>query len=294
MSSAAIPARLLVVGFGLLGGSVALAARRRSPRTDITVLDPQAAAREVAREWGMESHAACPDRVDHDLVVLCAPFDGALRALGDLAPRVAESAVVTDVVGLKVPLVKHVQALAASYPALRYVGAHPMSGSHRRGARSADADLFAGAPCALVSAGPVSAGCESRVEAFWQALGCRTAWIGAEEHDAHVAATSALPQIVAAALAGAVRQRVGGADPALAGPGLRDTTRLAASPPELWAGPLVANRDAVLAAWRLFAQHCERWERALASGQREAVQRLLEEDRGARLTLFPDPESEGR
>jgi prephenate dehydrogenase len=216
-----------------------------------------------------------------------------LRALGDLAPRLAGTAVVTDVAGLKAALVRHAASLGRGYPGFRYVGAHPMSGSHLRGAEHARADMFESSPCALVATSEGRGEPEARVERFWKALGCQTLWMTAEEHDAHVATTSALPQIVASALAAAVRQQVGGGGPLLAGPGLRDTTRLAGAPPELWAGILTANREAVLAAMRFFGEQCERWEKALRSGQRDAVQRLLEEDRQARWTLFPPAEKDG-
>jgi prephenate dehydrogenase len=283
-----VPERILIVGFGLLGASVSLAARARSPRMRVEAVDPDPQARAAAGRLGVDARAACPDRVDHDLVVLCTPFDACPRALGDLAPRLAPPAVVTDVAALKAPLARHATALARSYPSLRYVGAHPVSGSHLRGAIHARADLFAGVPCAVVREAGADAEAEVRVEGFWRALGCRTVWMAAAEHDRHVAATIGLPLVVSAALAGAARRSAGGAETLLAGAGLDDATRLAASPPELWAGFLAAQREEVLATLRLFLQEYERWEKALASGEREAVQRLLEEDRRARVTLFPD------
>jgi prephenate dehydrogenase len=288
MSAAGSPRRLLVVGFGLLGASIALAARRASADARITAVDPKPDAREAARALGFEGAPASPDRVDHDLVVVCVPFDGAKRAMGDLAPRLARGSCVTDVAGLKDPLVSHAEALHVSYPDFHYVGAHPLSGSHLRGARNARADLLEGAPCALVRCAASTPEGESRVEAFWQGLGCRTEWMSAAAHDRMVAVTSALPLVVAAALAGTARQKVGKAATTLSGVGLRDSTRLAASPPELWAGLLAANRAPLLQGLELFVQQCERWKAALESGDRDAVKRLLEEQRRARAALFPE------
>ncbi len=236
--------KLAVLGPGLLGGSLLLACLERSPATRLTAWsrDPAELAALAALERPVRATGDLAAAVaDASLVVLCVP-PAAIVALGErLAPHLAPGAVVTDVGSVKTPIVA---ALGRRF-AGRFVGGHPMAGRERGGLGMARADLFEGALCLLTPEPDTDPAAVARVETFWRSLGCRAVHlVSAAEHDRAVALVSHLPHL----LAGALLAVTDPAARACAGPGFRDSTRLAAGPPELWKEILSLNRVAVKGA----------------------------------------------
>lgn len=243
-----------IAGPGLIGGSLALAARAAGLRVLVWTPDET----EVAALQSAGFVAATDEAVvaEAELLALCVPIDAQIPVSQLLAPHVAPEATVTDVASVKAVLAPEMRGLFGH----RYVGAHPMAGSERSGFAAAEAGLFRGRSCFLVPSED-SAQTE-RAAGFWQLVGCSLLPVGAQEHDATVARVSHLPVLVAAALvnaAGAQPERL-----AAAGPGFRDTTRVAGSPPELWRGILTANRAEALAALAEFSTELEALRAALA------------------------------
>ena len=280
MSGAAIE-RLAVVGLGLLGGSVALAAKRRGAARSVVGATRSAGARSEALAAGTVDAVAPLAEVgrDADLVVLATPVGAMAGSLRVLAPGLAAGALVTDVGSVKAPLVETLPGLLP--PGCHYVGAHPMAGSHHRGLAHARADLFEDSVCVVTEAADAAAG--ERVVGFWEVLGARVVRRSAALHDAEVAWVSHLPHLLAFAFAGSLAA----APPAsaeLAGAGFRDFTRIARSDAELWADILTANRKALAAPLGAASAVLEELARALEAGDAEGVDRLLS---AARTALFP-------
>ena len=267
--------RTVVVGLGLIGGSIALGAGGRGYDRDPSV-------RERARRRGIgveDDLAAALEGAD--LVVLAAPT----AAIPDLiaeAARLAPGAVLTDGASLKRPIV----AAAARLPErARFVGGHPMAGGRAPGIDGADAALFRGRPWAIVPTARSDDGAVETVEALVSSLGARPVRLDAERHDRAMTWISHLPLAVSAALARAVGAGGGEDVPSLAGPGLRDTTRLASTPEALalelgLADPaaLAAAIEAVAAELGRAAAALRRRDAAAAAaffaGAREARRRL--------------------
>jgi prephenate dehydrogenase len=234
---------LAIVGAGLIGGSVALAAKRAWPGIRVTGIDRGVAldAARLVRAFDRASDAL-ESVSGADLVMLAAPVRQNIEILG-LLPRVLDrQALITDAGSTK----REIVASAAALPAhLSFVGGHPLAGAARGGLSLARADLFSGRPW-LVTPSPATRSNEDveRVERFARALGAIPSVIDADEHDRLLAFLSHLPQLAASAL----MQTVGGAAGdhiALAGPGLIDTTRLASSPPDIWQDICATNADAI-------------------------------------------------
>jgi prephenate dehydrogenase len=282
----ALFSRVAVLGLGLLGGSLAWAARRRGVAAEVVGATRSAGARARALGDGAVDAVLDPEQAvaGAELVVLATPITAMPELLRRVAPRLAEGALVTDVGSVKGPLA---EVLPGLLPAgARYIGSHPMAGSHERGMDAAQPDLFEGAAC-IVCAPPGESGAE-RVAAFWQAVGCRVVHRDPGRHDLEVAWMSHVPHALAFAFAAALAGAPPGARE-VAGPGFRDFTRIAHSDPELWADIFHANHKALAAPLQAARLAFEALCAAIEAGDAEAVLRLLE---SARRALYPAPSGE--
>ena len=228
--------RVLVVGTGLIGTSIALALRDAG--VAVHLLDRNGAAARLAAALG----AGTPHLPGQpaDLAVLAVPPS----SVGTAAATVLDSDLadaVTDVASVKVA--PYADVVARGVELSRYIGGHPMSGRERSGPGAARADLFAGRPWVLTPSAASSSVTVERARELVRLCGATPVEMTAEEHDRAVALVSHSPHVLAAALA----SRLVGADTAalaLAGPGLLDTTRIAGSDPALWTQILLANAAA--------------------------------------------------
>lgn len=240
--AAGLPGAVLVVGTGLLGASVGLALRARG--VDVLLADPSPTAQALARDLGAGRLAVDDGPVD--VVVVAAPPDVVAHVVADALAR-HPAAVVTDVASVKAgPL----QALRRDGCDLRrYVGGHPLAGRERSGAVAARADLFAGRPWVLTPTPETSPDAVRVVTAVVTALGATVTVMDAAEHDEAVAVVSHVPQVAASLVAARLRE-VPEQAVALAGQGVRDVTRIAASDPALWTQILAGNAPAVVRTLR--------------------------------------------
>ncbi|WP_147917549.1 prephenate dehydrogenase [Ruania zhangjianzhongii] len=237
-----------IVGTGLLGTSIALALTARGVPVTLTDTSPSALA--LSRDLGAGSIAG-PDDPPPALVVVAAPPD----VTADLVAaelRSRPSAVVTDVASVKAIVLAELTGHAAADPELdlsRYIGSHPMAGRERSGAGAASADLFLGRPWVIAPHERTSAEAVLAMRNLVADLGAATVSMDPAEHDGAVAVVSHLPQLMAS-LTAARLVDAPEASLALAGQGLRDVTRIAASDPRLWSAILTGNAPAVLPVLR--------------------------------------------
>jgi prephenate dehydrogenase len=267
---------LAIVGVGLLGGSVAKAARAGGLARRIVGVGRDRDRLRPALDDGTLD-AITTDLVagvrDADFVLLAAPvlaIEGLLEPVGRAAN---EGTVVTDVGSTKRNIVRAAERLAgAGSPA--FVGSHPLAGSEQSGYRVARADLFRGATVVVTPTERTALAALKRVSEFWEALGARVTSLDPETHDRAVAAISHLPHLIACALVdGAVR-----AEPAaleIAARGFRDTTRIAAGDPDMWTEIFLANRDALAATVEAFQAALADLQRAIGAGAPDALHALL-------------------
>lgn len=233
---------LLVVGLGLIGGSAALALRRRGLFAEVIGHDVDEGAREQARRAGAVSEAvpsldAALDRAD--VVLLAVPVQALVAWLEEWGARLHRGTVVVDVGSTKREIVRAMEALPEGVEA---VGAHPMAGSEESGMGAARPDLFHGARWALVETDRTGERAREMAEAVVGGVGGVPLWTPADVHDRATAATSHLPYLLSAALVRHLDGRAGDAPiPELLGPGAKDMLRLAGSDPTVMAGILATN-----------------------------------------------------
>ncbi|GAB2672759.1 prephenate dehydrogenase [Thalassiella azotivora] len=229
-----------VVGTGLLGASVGLALRALD--VDVVLHDPSPTAVAMARDVGA-GRLPADDEAPARLVVVAVPPDVTARVVGEALNR-HPHAVVTDVASVKVLPWAELETHLGADALARYVGSHPLAGRERSGAVAARADLFAGRPWVLTTRPELEAATLGAVRDLVLDLGATPVPMSAPAHDAAVARVSHVPQVVSSLVAARLRDAAPDAV-ALAGQGLRDVTRIAASDPTLWVQILGANAGPV-------------------------------------------------
>lgn len=233
--------RIAIVGLGLIGGSIAFAARRAWPSIHVLAIDRQAVLREALARRAIDAAADDLAAVANaDLIVLAAPVRQNIALLRQVAPHAARSAVVTDVGGTKRSIVDAAATLADK---INFVGGHPLGGGARGGFEFATASLFARRPWIFTPSEPGPA--VDRVSAFVTGLGAQPTTMPAADRNRLMALISHLPQLATTVLMDVVGSSVAARGLRLAGQGLIDTTRLASSPAAVWRDICATNADEI-------------------------------------------------
>ena len=255
-----------IVGVGLLGASLGLAARkRRLARHVLGVSRNAAALEEAARTGAIDAACDLQDAARRSqLIIVCTPVETIVEHVLKIALHCAAHTLITDVGSTKAAIVHRLAGLP-------FVGSHPLAGSEKRGAEHADADLFQDKLTIVTPAPGTSLDAVDGIKSFWQALGSRVKLMDAETHDRALAMTSHLPHLAAAALAGILPAELH----ELTATGFRDTTRVAAGHPSLWTGIFAQNRAATLDALQRLSAQLERYRVALETGDWAALDALL-------------------
>jgi prephenate dehydrogenase len=268
--------RVTVLGTGLIGGSFGLALHKYTTGMQVSGWDRSEILREAQLRSAIDqsfSGALAPALQNSDLIYVALPIAAMLDLLPEIARHAPAHALVTDACSTKVRIA---QAAAELFPGDKgplFMGGHPMAGRELSGIAHADADLFQGSTYALIGAS--SAQDDPRVAAFVKILeriGARPLWLGAPQHDYAVGLASHLPQLAAVALASFLYDRLdeNGLPITLAGPGLRDSLRLAGSSYNTWRDIVLTNQEVLSAALDLFARRLDDLRERLSSRDLEA------------------------
>lgn len=266
--------RLAILGLGLLGGSVAVAARERGLAKCVVGAGRRPAPLQAALERGIvdEIGDAVSAVRGADLVILATPVSAMAAVLEDVSGDLAPGAIVTDVGSVK-------GAIAETLPGLlpegtTFIGSHPMAGSHLKGVEHARGDLFEGACCVVAPLPETPPAAVERLERFWRSTGAIVLNREPSAHDDHAAWISHAPHVLAYAFAHAL-----GAAPLsageMAGSGFRDFTRIARSDAALWGDILSANRKSLARPLEAFSQSLSELARAIEEGDVNKVEQFL-------------------
>lgn len=272
---------VVIVGVGLIGGSLAAALRHRRVVQRVIGVGRQTARLAAARDAGLIDDFSidlAQAVAEADIVVFCTPVDRVVEGVREAALVARPETVLTDAGSVKGPICDALSGIPC------FIGAHPIAGSHRQGYEAADPHLFEGRLCVLTP-GPTSGpGMLERVDRLWRRVGMRTCRMSPEGHDQALAMTSHLPHVVAAALARTLTVENAG----FTGSGFRDTTRVASGDPALWTAILRQNVKSVREGIAAAQQSLAAFDRALANGDDNALVELLMEGQRARQRLDQD------
>ncbi|MDZ4685412.1 MAG: prephenate dehydrogenase [Planctomycetaceae bacterium] len=263
---------LAIVGVGLIGGSIAAAARRRGLARRILGVGRNRQRLEQARTTGViDAIASEPAEVGSTaLVIFCTPVDQIARGATDWLTRLPPGCLVTDAGSTKHRLCDALSSWADRQPA--FIGSHPIAGGEKQGFEHADADLFADRTCVITPLAQHREEDIARVRRFWEALDMTVVSLSPAEHDRALAATSHVPHVVAAALAASLTD----ADRGLTGTGFAGTTRIASGDPELWTAILRENAAEVADGLSLMQQRLAVFEQALRADYVAPLKTMLQ------------------
>jgi prephenate dehydrogenase len=271
-----------VVGLGLLGGSIALAARQRLPAIRVIGYSHRPSTRAKAADLGVATEIAADLAgavQGADLVILATPIFTFEKYFADISPHVRQGCIVTDVGSTKV--MPHRWAERRLTGQAYYVGSHPIAGSEQRGIEFARDDLFDRARCVLTATAATRRGAIRALRAFWSTLGCSIQVMDPVQHDRIVANISHVPHVLAAGLVNASD----GDDMKFAGNGFLDSTRIASGPPTVWTDVLLANHQNIADGLGRVIAELTKLRKAVRSRRRQEIERLLDAAQKKRAAL---------
>ncbi len=283
---------LAIVGSGLIGSSIALAARRRNAAGRIIVADHSVAVLERAKALGLA------DVVTDDLaravggaqcVILCVPI-GAYEAVAQaIAPALQAGTIVSDVGSVKGAVIAALEAILPGHA--RLVPAHPVAGTEQSGPDAGFASLFVNRWCILTPPEGADEQAVTKVKAFWEALGSHVEVMGASHHDLVLAITSHVPHLIAYNIVGTAAdlEEVTRSEVIkFSAGGFRDFTRIAASDPTMWRDVFLHNKDAVLEMLGRFNEDLTALQRLIRRGDGDGLFALFTRTRAIRRGIVAE------
>lgn len=263
-----------IVGTGLIGTSIALGLAQHG--LTVELFDDDAGALALAQDLLKNQISEAPV----DLVIIATPPSNTLNVLRAELSRNPQ-AMFIDVGSVKFKLQQEIDRL--SDLRVRFLGTHPMAGREVSGPSSAQADLFAGRAWIITPTKFTSEELTQEIKSLIELLGATVYEMTPETHDETMARISHLPQLISSSVASLLNQQEFGTE--LAGQGLRDMTRIAASDPKLWEQIFIENRNAITQALNDFEQRLEEFKNALNTGSSEAITKLIDQGRLGRSKL---------
>ncbi|MGQ0634440.1 MAG: prephenate dehydrogenase [Planctomycetaceae bacterium] len=274
-----------IAGVGLIGGSIAAALKQRGLCRRVMGVGRNAERLAEARQRGLLDEASVnlvAAAARADLLVFCTPVDRIVPAVQEAAPACRPGTIITDAGSTKQEICRR---LATALPAgIEFVGSHPLAGSEKQGFENADANLFAGRICVVTPVPTSSRAAVTRVANLWKALGATVVEMEPAAHDRAVGETSHLPHVLAAALA----LTLSPGNRNLAASGFRDTTRIAAGDPDVWAAILQENARPVLESLERCEEIVRSFRTALEAGDSDKIRELLVAAKAVRDALNRD------
>jgi cyclohexadieny/prephenate dehydrogenase len=267
--------RMALIGFGLIGGSIARAAREQGLAGEIVATARSATTRARVTELGIVERVLDTNVEavkDADLVILCIPVGACGAVAQEISSHLKPGAIVSDVGSVKGAVVRD---MAPHLPAtVHFVPAHPVAGTEHSGPDSGFAELFIDRWCILTPPEGTEASAVEKLRAFWAALGARVEIMTPDHHDLVLAITSHLPHLIAYTIVGTadeLAQVTSSEVIKFSAGGFRDFTRIAASDPVMWRDVFLANKEAVLEMLGTFNEDLSRLTRAIRRGDGEAL-----------------------
>jgi prephenate dehydrogenase len=257
-----------------MGSSLGLAAKAQDIR--VSGWARRRATREEALSAGvLDSIHDTPDSAvsDADMVIICTPILTITELVEKIYPSIKAGCIITDVGSTKQYVTDQIEPLLKN-SGIEFIGSHPMTGSEQSGLSSASAGLYKDAPVIITPTNAVSPAAKNALTEFWQRLGAKVLELTPAAHDQMIARTSHLPHITAAILTETTTRGNTPIAP-FCGPGIRDTTRVAAGSEDVWHDIIKTNHSAIQAELAAFAKDLDNFRQLLEQGDFESIRQHL-------------------
>lgn len=281
--------RLALIGVGLIGSSIARAAREQGVVREIVATARSEATRKRVAELGIADKVVATSAEaakGADLVIVCIPVGACGAVAAEIGPHLKAGAVVSDVGSVKGSVVRD---MAPHLPAgVQFVPAHPVAGTEYSGPDAGFAELFVNRWCILTPPEGTSPEAVERLAAFWRSFGAKVETMTADHHDLVLAVTSHLPHLIAYTIVGTafeLREVTQNEVLKFSAGGFRDFTRIASSDPTMWRDIFLANKDAVLEMLGRFSEDVSELTRAIRRGDGDALFNIFTERRAIRRSI---------
>jgi cyclohexadieny/prephenate dehydrogenase len=283
--------RLALIGVGLIGGSIARAARGLGLVRTITATSRSEPTRQRIRDLGLADEvfdSAAAAVKDADLVIVCVPIGACGAVASKIGPHLKNGAIVSDVGSVKADVVRDMAPHIP--PGVHFIPGHPVAGTEDSGPDSGFAELFINRWCILTPAKDADPAAVERLAQFWTAFGASVELMSAEHHDLVLAVTSHVPHLIAYNIVGTafdLRHVTESEILKYSAGGFRDFTRIAASDPTMWRDIFLHNRDAVLEVLGRFNEDLATLTRAVRNGDGDTLYNVFAERRAIRRGMAP-------
>jgi len=281
--------RLAIIGIGLIGSSIALAARHLKLAGHVVLYDVAPQVRDEAVRLGLGDEMAnsfADAAAQADLVIACVPVGACGSVAAEIAPHLKPGAIVSDVGSVKGAVAK---AMAEHLPAhARLVPAHPVAGTENSGPAAGFATLFVNRWCIITPPNGTDAQAVDRVREFWEGMGANVEIMSTEHHDLVLAVTSHLPHLIAYNIVGTADDLESVTQSEVikfSAGGFRDFTRIAASDPTMWRDVFLHNKEAVLEVLARFNEDLSALARNIRWGEGEKLFELFSRTRDIRRSI---------
>jgi cyclohexadieny/prephenate dehydrogenase len=282
--------KLALIGIGLIGSSIALAARRQGLVDVISISTRKAETLDEARDlklgdiYTLDAAEAVRGA---DLVIICTPvgaYEGVMRTI---APALEQGAILSDVGSVKGHVVRTLAPLVPED--VSFIPGHPLAGTEHSGPSAGFAELFAGRWCVLTPGPEVDPAQTEKLAAFWRSMGSQVEAMDAAHHDMVLAITSHIPHLIAYNIVGTVADLEAATQSEVikfSASGFRDFTRIAASDPVMWRDIFLTNRDAVLEMLGRFSEDLSALQRSVRTGDGPALEAMFTRTRAIRRSII--------
>lgn len=270
--------RVAIVGVGLIGGSVALAIKKKRLANEVIGISRHKktllkALKSRAIDKGSKDLSIIKDA---DLVILATPVSTILNLAPAICKIVRPDCIVSDVGSTKQRIVSKLDKI---FP--HYVGSHPLAGSEKRGITNAHPDIFEGSLCILTPTKNTNPKAQGKIKRLWRQLGAKVFFLTPITHDKILSFVSHLPHIIAFSLIGIIPKKYLG----FASTGLKDATRIAASDSQLWLDIFLSNQKNMLKTIGLFQENLSRIKSAIHKKDKKLLSKILKEAKNKRDIL---------
>ncbi|MFH0912889.1 MAG: prephenate dehydrogenase [Candidatus Omnitrophota bacterium] len=270
--------KVAIVGVGLIGGSMALAIKKKRLAIQIVGVSRHKSTLALAKKSGAIDQGSQDLSIikDADLVILATPVKTILDLARPILKFIRPDSIVCDVGSTKQEIVSK---LSNIFPG--FVGSHPLAGSEKRGVSNASSGIFKNSLCILTPTDKTDPKALAKIEKLWHQLGVKVLFLNPDIHDKALSLVSHLPHALAFSLAGIIPTKY----LKLGVNSLKDTTRIAVSDSQLWADIFLSNRKNILESIRLFAKNLSKMQSAINKKDRKALIRILEDAKAKRELL---------